>query len=142
MRLTLPDIDQRTFDSVPDSVGRARDFTDKSLLAWGLDALADDVRLCVSELATNAVVHGTDHSTDQNFLVRLIADDRYVHLEVHDDHHLWPERRQADEGDLSGRGLGLVAALSAGWCVEPRQPSGKIVWTRFEIAPAPRETSC
>ncbi|GAA0372869.1 ATP-binding protein [Streptomyces blastmyceticus] len=134
----MPAADQRFFASSPASVGLARDFSDKSLLAWGLDALTDDVRLCVSELATNAVVHGTGNG----FLVRLSADDGYLHLEVHDEQPRWPEFRCPTHTMTSGRGLHLVAALSAGWGVEPRRPSGKIVWSRFRIAPAPQETTC
>ncbi|MCQ8769770.1 ATP-binding protein [Streptomyces telluris] len=133
-----PAVDQRFFASAPVSVGLARDFADKSLLAWGLDALADDVRLCVSELATNAVVHGMD----DDFLVRLIADDQYLHLEVHDEQPLWPEWRSSTRTMTSGRGLHLVAALSVGWGVEPGRPSGKIVWSRFRIAAVPQEMPC
>lgn len=130
--------DQRFFASAPASVGLARDFADKSLLAWGLDVLGDDVRLCVSELATNAVVH----ANHDGFLVRLAIDSSYLHLEVHDQHPRWPEIRLPTHDVTSGRGLHLVAALSVGWGVERRQPFGKIVWSRFLITAAPQEMPC
>lgn len=139
MKSSMPPSDQRFFASAPASVGLARDFADKSLLAWGLDALADDVRLCVSELATNAVVHANTHG---RFLVRLAIDGRYLHLEVHDDHPRWPEVRYLTRNVTSGRGLHLVAALSVCWGVDALHPSGKIVWSRFLIAPALQESPC
>ncbi|MFF4404904.1 ATP-binding protein [Streptoverticillium reticulum] len=138
MNPSMPASDQRFFASAPASVGLARDFADKSLLAWGLDALAEDVRLCVSELATNAVVH----ANYDGFLVRLVIDDSYLHLEVHDRHPRWPEVRRPTHDVTTGRGLHLVAALSVGWGVEPRHPSGKIVWSRFPITAAPQEMPC
>ncbi|MFI1969795.1 ATP-binding protein [Streptomyces cinnamoneus] len=139
MNPAMPPSDQRFFASVPASVGLARDFADKTLLAWGLDALADDVRLCVSELATNVVVHVNNHGS---FMVRLAIDGRYLHLEVHDDHPRWPEVRLPAHDVTSGRGLHLVAALSVGWGVDPLHPSGKIVWSRFHVASTLQETPC
>lgn len=138
MNPSMTPFDQRSFASSPASVGLARDFADKTLLVWGLDALADDVRLCASELATNAVVHANHGS----FLVRLAIDGHYLHLEVHDEHPRWPEVRLPVHDVNSGRGLHLVAALSVGWGVAPLHPSGKIVWSRFRIAPAVQETPC
>ncbi|GHF44407.1 hypothetical protein GCM10010218_27180 [Streptomyces mashuensis] len=139
MNPSMTRFDQRFFASAPASVGLARDFVDKTLLAWGLDALAEDVRLCVSELATNAVVHANTYGS---FLVRLAIDGRYLHLEVHDDHPRRPEVRVLTHDVTSGRGLRLVAALSVGWGVDALHPSGKIVWSRFHIVPALQETPC
>jgi anti-sigma regulatory factor (Ser/Thr protein kinase) len=39
------------------SAGRARRLVDAAVREWGLAHLADDVALCVSELAANAVLH-------------------------------------------------------------------------------------
>lgn len=139
MNPSMTPSDQRFFASAPASVGLARDFADKTLLAWGLDALADDVRLCASELAANAVVHA---NTCGRFLVRLAIDGGYLHLEVHDDHPRWPAVRRPNHNVTSGRGLQLVAALSVGWGVDALRPSGKIVWSRFLIASALQETPC
>ncbi|MEV5568115.1 ATP-binding protein [Streptomyces sp. NPDC052196] len=98
---------------------------------WGLRARAEDIRLCVSELATNAVVHGTAPGHD-GFLVRLDSDDDVVRLEVHDNHRKQPAVREPGATDVSGRGLQLVAALSDGWGVEDRASAGKIVWSCFK----------
>ncbi|MGA4838856.1 ATP-binding protein [Streptomyces sp. G45] len=121
---------QRFFDAKPESVGRARAFTAEVLTGWGVGR-AEDVRLCVSELATNAVVHGT--ALEHGFLVKLDLDEEVVRLEVHDSCPLLPEPRRATDTDLSGRGLTLIEALADDWGVENRAPMGKIVWSCFKV---------
>ncbi|MFJ4417662.1 ATP-binding protein [Streptomyces sp. NPDC088925] len=122
---------QQFFNARPESVGQAREFAAQALDGWGLRARAEDIRLCVSELATNAVVHGTAPGHD-GFLVRLDSDDDVVRLEVHDSHRKQPAVREPTTTDVSGRGLQLVAALSDGWGVEDRASAGKIVWSCFK----------
>ncbi|MEU8587820.1 ATP-binding protein [Streptomyces sp. NPDC048664] len=126
----MPQTTQQFFDARPESVGQARSFTSEALADWGLPDRAEDVRLCVSELATNALVHGT--TPGHGFLVRLDADEDVVRLEVHDSRRQHPEARQAAGTDTSGRGLTLVNALADGWGVEDRTPVGKIVWSCFK----------
>ncbi|MFI5768408.1 ATP-binding protein [Streptomyces sp. NPDC051658] len=121
---------QQFFDARPESVGQARSFTSEALADWGLPDRAEDIRLCVSELATNALVHGT--APGHGFLVKLNADEDVVRLEVHDSRRKHPEARQAAGTDTSGRGLILVNALADGWGVEDRAPVGKIVWSCFK----------
>ncbi|MGX1632553.1 ATP-binding protein [Streptomyces albidoflavus] len=120
---------QRFFESRPESVGEARAFTTEALTSWGLLDRGEDVRLCVSELATNAMLHGT--APGHGFLVRLDADDEAVRLEVHDSRRLQPRPRRPCDTDTAGRGLLLVTALADGWGVEERTPFGKIVWSCF-----------
>ncbi|MBT2449406.1 ATP-binding protein [Streptomyces sp. ISL-43] len=129
----MPDAKQKFFDPRPESVGLARDFAITTLTSWGLHSPAEDIRLCVSELASNALIHGSDY--DHGFLVKLNADDDSVRLEVHDSrprHRREPEITQAVETDIAGRGLQIVAVLADGWGVEDRRPSGKIVWMLFK----------
>ncbi|MCX4828319.1 ATP-binding protein [Streptomyces sp. NBC_00006] len=121
---------QRFFTARPESVGLAREFADTALKGWGRADRADDVRLCVSELATNAVVHGS--APGNGFLLRLDIDDDVVRVEVHDSRRRQPAVREPADMDVSGRGLMLVAALSDGWGLEDRTPCGKIVWSCFE----------
>ncbi|RPK94613.1 MULTISPECIES: ATP-binding protein [Streptomyces] len=124
--------DQRFFEVTPKSVQQAREFATATLAGWGRGERIDDVRLCVSELATNALVHGT--VSDHGFLVRLDAEDDGVRLEVHDSRRERPKTREAADTDLSGRGLVLVAALADDWGVQDRTPFGKIVWSSFKGA--------
>ncbi|MFD7919755.1 ATP-binding protein [Streptomyces sp. NPDC059740] len=123
---------QRFFDARPDSISQARTFTTEALAEWDLPDRVEDIRLCVSELATNAVVHGT--VPGHGFLVKLAAEEEAVRMEVHDSRRQRPEARQAADTDTSGRGLILVNALADGWGVQDRTPSGKIVWCCFKAA--------
>ncbi|MEU8953869.1 ATP-binding protein [Streptomyces sp. NPDC048518] len=127
----MPKTTRQFFDARPESVGRARSFVSEALDDWGLPDRAEDVLLCVSELATNALVHGT--APGRGFLVKLDVDEEVVRLEVHDSRRRRPEVRQATGTDTSGRGLILVTALADGWGVEDRTPIGKIVWSCFKI---------
>jgi anti-sigma regulatory factor (Ser/Thr protein kinase) len=126
----MSDTMQQFFHSRPEAVGQAREFAGRALTRWGRTARADDVRICVSELATNAVIHGT--VAGRGFLVRIDAGDQEVRVEVHDSRHQRPHAREASAADTSGRGLLLVAALSDDWGVDERSPCGKIVWSLFK----------
>ncbi|MQS05081.1 ATP-binding protein [Streptomyces alkaliterrae] len=126
----MPSTAKRLFEARPEAIGEARSFATEALTDWGLPDLAGNVRLCVSELATNALLHGT--APGHCFLVRLDADGEVVRLEVHDSRRRRPELRQAAGTEASGRGLVLVNALADDWGVQERSPFGKIVWTRFK----------
>ncbi|MFF9436379.1 ATP-binding protein [Streptomyces sp. NPDC014735] len=128
----MPQTTQRFFEARPESVGQARSFASETLADWGLPDRAEDIRLCVSELVTNALVHGT--TSGRGFLVKLDVDEEVVRLEVHDSRRQHPQTRQAAATDTSGRGLALVDALSDGWGVQDRTPFGKIVWSCFKAA--------
>ncbi|MGW0769703.1 ATP-binding protein [Streptomyces sp. NPDC002676] len=112
------------------SVPAARRFTEWSLEYWGLGAWqrAADLSLCVSELATNALLHGVPPG--RGFLLRLRYDGDLVRAEVHDSGPGTP--LIAEEPDEGGRGLLLVAALSDKWGVGERDP-GKTVWCEFGL---------
>ncbi|MFF9353645.1 ATP-binding protein [Streptomyces sp. NPDC014741] len=133
MRTTMTTSQTQFFEAIPASVGRAREFTDRVLAGWKHTSRADDIRLCASELATNAVVHGS--TRDHGFLVAMGLADGVVSLEVHDSRRERPTACLPVEYDTAGRGLVLVAALSDEWGVRDREPLGKVVWSRFEIAP-------
>ncbi|MEV1090894.1 ATP-binding protein [Streptomyces microflavus] len=126
----MMETDQRFFKATPKAIQQAREFATATLAGWGRGERIDDIRLCVSELATNALVHGT--VSDHGFLVRLDAEDDVVRLEVHDSRCERPTTREAADTDLSGRGLVLVAALADDWGVQDRAPLGKIVWSSFK----------
>lgn len=112
------------------SVSAAREFVREALGAWGWDARADDVVLCVSELATNALVHGVPPG--RGYLLRLWLYEQGVALrvEVHDSGDGRP--RVCDPDGESGRGLRLVDALADTWGVGQRDP-GKVVWCAFTL---------
>nr|WSZ97289.1 ATP-binding protein [Streptomyces sp. NBC_00857] len=121
---------QRAFGHDTASVGAARKFAEHTLDAWGIADRVDDVLLCVSELATNALLHGASDTAD--ILVRLRAIDHLVRVEVHDSSSALPEQRFPDDDSDSGRGLLLVTACADGWGVD-RHPDHKVVWAEFKI---------
>jgi anti-sigma regulatory factor (Ser/Thr protein kinase) len=112
------------------SVPAARQFTYAALADWGL-AQADrsgDALLCVSELATNALVHGVPPG--RGFRLQLSYGGGVLRVEVHDSGAGTP--RIADDADEGGRGLLLVSALSDKWGVGARDP-GKVVWCELAL---------
>jgi PAS domain-containing protein/anti-sigma regulatory factor (Ser/Thr protein kinase) len=107
------------------SARRARALVTEQLEAWGLADLVETAQLCVSEVVTNAVVHaGTPVQLD----IARLAD--RVRVEVADGGAAPPERVDADDEDVHGRGIAIVELLSAGWGVD-QLDDGKCVW--FEL---------
>ncbi|GAA5611535.1 hypothetical protein Spla01_02688 [Streptomyces platensis] len=97
----------------------AREFARTALVEWDLERRADEVLLCVSELATNALLHGVPPGRE--YRLRLVlGEDGLLRVEVHD---------SGAEADW-GRGLLLVSALADKWGVGERAP-GKIVWCEW-----------
>ncbi|MFD3513098.1 ATP-binding protein [Streptomyces sp. NPDC058657] len=113
--------------------GQAREFTTTALDGWGLRSRVEDIRPCVSELAINALVHGSEDG--QGSLARLDADEEAVHLDVHDSRDQHPLLCRASDTAPSGRGPALADALADGWGVKDRTPLGEIVWSRFRLSP-------
>ncbi|WP_181787285.1 ATP-binding protein [Streptomyces phytophilus] len=114
------------------SVGKARDFV-ASLV--GTDDRADDIRHCVSELATNALLHGTPRGRE--FRVYVTVEDGSVRVEVHDAGETRPHLCAPDETADRGRGLRLVDVLADDWGTSDRTGVGKVVWVVFKEALAP-----
>ncbi|MEV5062246.1 ATP-binding protein [Streptomyces sp. NPDC053794] len=133
---------ERLFSHHPASVAGARTFVVDVLADWRLFGRADDVRVCVSELATNALRHGAPKPDE--FLVRVLHDDdTRVRVEVLDRNDGVPVARQAPPDDPHGRGLFLVEALADDWGVVPGEGT-KSVWAEFKFptASGPGVASC
>ncbi|MEE4493392.1 ATP-binding protein [Streptomyces sp. BE230] len=128
---------QRRFPRRRTSVGASRDFVVDVLAEWQLTPLIDDIRLCVSELATNALLHGVPPGRE--FAVRLRATQDLVHLEVRDSGGGRPEVKCPAEEDCSGRGLFLVVELAADFGVD-HHTVGKTVWAAFKRPATPPAT--
>ena len=110
----------------PNSVPWIRAQVAARLAGWGLDTLTDTAQLLVSELVTNALVHGAG-----SLGVRLIKGGTLL-CEVHDDGMDLPHLRHAEATDESGRGLQLVSHLAARWGTH-RTDTGKIVWVEQRL---------
>ncbi|OEJ45334.1 ATPase [Streptomyces agglomeratus] len=124
----LPLVRERFYRRDRRSVPATREFARWALRDWNIGERVDDVLLCVSELATNALVHGVPPGRGYRLRLWLCGD--VLRVEVHDSGSGLPRVREPD-GE-SGRGLLLVAALADKWGGGEREP-GKIVWCEFAV---------
>ena len=106
---------------------------------WGLDCLAESTELLVSELVTNAVKATAGQSGHAAVRLQLFGDSARVRIEVWDADPRPPAPNEPGENGIpdlegeGGRGLFLVAALSACWdWYLTREPTGKVVWCELE----------
>jgi anti-sigma regulatory factor (Ser/Thr protein kinase) len=113
---------------VASSVPPARHFVQRTLDAWDLSSVSWTAALVVTELAANAALHaGTE------FTVEMAVDGGRLRLEVRDGSAHLPRTRLHSLEATTGRGLRLVADLSADWGVQPRD-GGKTVWVELSTA--------
>jgi DNA-binding NarL/FixJ family response regulator len=131
---TEPAIDEATIRLPPErsSAGDARRFLDQVLLRWGCQELGDAVKLLVTELVANAVLHAR---TDIEVTVRLLSDT--LRLEVADRSPAHILRREATSDDTSGRGSELIDIMSRAWGLIGK-PDGKCIWFELDL-PETRE---
>jgi DNA-binding NarL/FixJ family response regulator len=120
------DRQRRTLDPDVSSSAAARRFMEETLRRWSCGDVLDVVNLLVSELVTNAVVHGGSEAD-----VSVVLTPTALRVEVADrDEHV-PTPKTAEDGwATSGRGLALVETMSRSWGID-RVPGGKVIW--FEV---------
>ncbi|MGW3568705.1 SpoIIE family protein phosphatase [Streptomyces sp. NPDC000941] len=124
------------FPSDPAVVSRARTLAARQLTQWGLEHLAESTGLIVSELFTNAIIHGKgdcngDCNSDRTIGLRLIRHEMLT-CEVSDASHSHPLVRHPRSTDEHGRGLFLVTQLSRRWGIR-HIPDGKIIWADQQL---------
>jgi signal transduction histidine kinase/DNA-binding response OmpR family regulator/serine phosphatase RsbU (regulator of sigma subunit)/anti-sigma regulatory factor (Ser/Thr protein kinase) len=130
----VPDEHQPETASMPipaeaDMVPQTRRFVTATLARWEVpEGLVRDAVLLVSEMATNAIVHGQEPI---ELRLRRGSDDLLI--EVDDGATSVPRRLRPTPEDEHGRGLLLVAMLSDRWGTRPLR-SGKSVWCRLPFA--------
>jgi anti-sigma regulatory factor (Ser/Thr protein kinase) len=119
------------------SAAEARDFSAAVLAEWGLETLCGDVQLVVSELVTNAVVHGSPPGDAEACAVelRLARGPNRVECTVADASPQAPRPAPLGDDAESGRGLRLVEFFSGHWGWN-RSERGKGLWATF-AAPEP-----
>ncbi|MDJ0460841.1 ATP-binding protein [Streptomyces sp. H27-C3] len=131
--LQLPCFREAFYRREARSVPAARKFTAQALAEWGADtaAGADAVLLCVSELATNALLHGVPPG--RGFRLHLYLErEGLLRVEMHDSGGGTVRTPELAPNAETGRGLLLVAALADKWGVGERDP-GKVVWCEFAV---------
>jgi hypothetical protein len=123
----VPDLEaQLHIPPVSTGIGEARRFTRDRLKTWGLLAVADNAILMISELVTNAILHGGDGAH-----LTLTYADLKIRAEVRDSSPVMPVVRSYSETATTGRGMVIVDALAAAWGTFAVD-GGKVVW--FELA--------
>jgi hypothetical protein len=131
---TLPDpalepseeLGRRLFRGRLADVADARRFVSELLEGRGSADLADAAALIATELASNAVLHaGT------SFVVTVVSRPRGVRVAVADGSRRLPILRQRGVPHRNGRGLRLVAALSAEWGTYLAADDSKLVWAEL-----------
>jgi hypothetical protein len=106
----------------------ARRFAGQTLAEWDLpDSVAEDAILIVSELVTNAIVHGRPPVR-----LRLVRAPRELAIEVDDDAGAIPRKLHASLDDINGRGLAIVAEIGSRWAARANG-RGKTVWSTLPI---------
>jgi GAF domain-containing protein/anti-sigma regulatory factor (Ser/Thr protein kinase) len=123
-----------TFETVigedADAVTRAR----RQVTAAMRDVPApvlEDVRLVVTELVTNGLLHGR-----RPVVVRAVRLPDGVRVEVQDSGTEMPVLPRQSTEAMTGRGLALVARLAARWGAS-LQPPGKVVWAEVSASDKP-----
>ncbi|GAA5004442.1 ATP-binding protein [Streptomyces siamensis] len=126
----MPHLAQHAYGATPQTVRSARDFAMRALDSWGGCGRRDDIRTCVSELAGNAVRHGTPNGHD--YLLRLIQHPHCLHVEVHDSApHSRVRIPPASPNGEAGRGMHIVQELGDDWGVRALTGTDKAVWVCF-----------
>ena len=95
--------------------------------------MADDVLVCASELATNAVLHSRSRLVGGTFTVRgKVSPGNYfwLEVEVEDEGGPWTPAAAAPQ---RGHGLDIMRTLADDWGIEGDH-EGRTVWVRFDWA--------
>jgi ATP-dependent Clp protease adapter protein ClpS len=124
----VPQSDERE-DTDVEQVSRARAEAMQHARELGRGDLAADVGLVVTELVTNAVLHGGGCTR-----VSVSACEGGVRVEVGDRTRIPPVMGHEVHESLTGRGIRLVAAVAARWGAEAID-GGKLIWAEVTGEP-------
>lgn len=124
-RMTEPA--RRAFPGCADQIAKARQFVSAELTGC---PVTDEAVLCVSELATNALMH-TESGDSGKFEVIVQRGPSSARISVRDQGAASaPMAQPVDLASESGRGLGLVSVIADLWG-QSGDVAGRIVW--FEL---------
>jgi anti-sigma regulatory factor (Ser/Thr protein kinase) len=117
-------------DGDPDAPARGRHAVTEVLAGWGCAAEAqEDLLLVVSELVTNAVVHGAEP-----IVVTVTRAAERVRVEVTDGRSdASPHTNRAAPDAENGRGLSVVTRLAVAWGWRASPGRGKTVWAEVPL---------
>ena len=117
-------------DADADAPARGRHAVTEVLAGWGCEASAqEDLLLVVSELVTNAVVHGAEP-----IVVTVVHHPERVRVEVTDGlSDASPHTNRAAPDAETGRGLSVVTRLACAWGWRASPGRGKTVWAEVPL---------
>src|ERR1700722_15218103 len=106
----------------------ARRGGDPVFASWGLSGTMPDAVVVVSELMTNAIVHGQG-----DVALSLIRLPNRIRIEVRDEGPGVVIDHAAGADAVGGRGVHIVAQMARAWGVEPDVGGGKTVWAELDL---------
>ena len=117
-------------DADPDAPARGRHAVTEVLAGWGCaKSVQEDLLLVVSELVTNAVVHGAEP-----IVVTLMRAPERVRVEVTDGlSDASPHNSRAAPDAETGRGLSVVTRVACAWGWRASPGRGKTVWAEVPL---------
>jgi anti-sigma regulatory factor (Ser/Thr protein kinase) len=119
---------RRTFRGEPGQVPLARDFVFRCLDGRHCpEEAVQDILVCATELAANAVLHSHSGLPRGHFSVEVVCAGQSVRVAVEDSGGPWVERGNGDTDAECGRGLHVVSALSAEMGITG-DASGRMAW--------------
>ena len=116
----------------PAAAGEARSQVRAAIRAWEIPVDPDIAVLLTSELVTNAI----GHEAGGSITLAVTCSFGQLRVDVHDTSRTFPVLVDAAADAEAGRGLMLVASLSATWGIY-RTPAGKAVYFTLAFEPDP-----
>jgi anti-sigma regulatory factor (Ser/Thr protein kinase) len=127
---------QRQFPAQPKSVTQARRFIGEVLPDCPTE-FVESIQLMVSELATNALMHG-----GTGFMVQIVQQGPHLRVEVTDGGSGNPEIQSPLPTEGHGRGMQMVDALSDRWgTTRAHGEIGKTVWFSLALPATARQST-
>jgi anti-sigma regulatory factor (Ser/Thr protein kinase) len=114
--------------AVPEARGHVR----AAIRSWDVPVDQETAVLLTSELVTNAI----RHEPGQELMLVIACSRGQLRVEVHDTSRSWPAPADVSADPETGRGLLLVATLSAEWGFY-RTTAGKAVYFTLACPPGP-----
>jgi len=114
----------------PAAAAEARSQVRAAIRAWDVPVDQDVAVLLTSELVTNAI----GHEVGETIVLAITCSFGQLRVDVHDTSRTLPVLVDAPVDAEAGRGLMLVATLSATWGIY-RTPAGKAVYFTLAFEP-------
>jgi anti-sigma regulatory factor (Ser/Thr protein kinase) len=114
----------------PAAAAEARSQVRAAIRAWDIPVDPDVAVLLASELVTNAI----GHEAGETIVLAITCSFGQLRVDVHDTSRMLPVLVDALVDAEAGRGLMLVATLSATWGI-CRTPAGKAVYFTLAFEP-------